>query len=388
MMEMLAYKDGKPVQMAEGKTINVELASAYKGTEYNLYKLDTTANNWSCLGKDKVIDKKVAENSPETKIVKIEETPEFKKIEEQKKEALVVKENKIAALPKVPVEPKKPAKANKEKYTFNLDLDLTEFPEFTAYKNVQWELGQENKQVNNAMWAELNRIIWEDALLKEGNKKGENYFLSLKKGSKSVNDLVVYPVFEGKNYEVAMKDFQEKFNSYSVKLEKRKADEKKIEEEYQAKIAKQQKEQEELEARLKRQEDQRLASLATEEKVMRVFRISSFGVFNCDNPTVYPKGVLCTATLTNEQNAKLMCYEVYLVDKSKNGLFTFNRNPIARLSYNPSSSNILWTVENGVLHYADSKDLIGMKSGNNVITMHRVERKFETVDEMKSFFNL
>src|ERR1017187_213247 len=40
MMEMQAYQNGKKVNMATGKSINIELASNYKGTEYNLYKLD------------------------------------------------------------------------------------------------------------------------------------------------------------------------------------------------------------------------------------------------------------------------------------------------------------------------------------------------------------
>ncbi|MCW3104013.1 MAG: hypothetical protein JWO09_2453 [Bacteroidetes bacterium] len=389
MMEMLAYKDGKPVNMAPGKTINVELASAYKGTEYNLYKLDTVKNNWSCLGKDKV------ENSGTNKVsgskedvVKLEETPEYKVVEVKKEEVKAEKEKQIAALPKPAPEPKKPAKVDKDKYTFNLDLDLSDFPEFAVYKNVQWELGAENKNMNNAMWVELNKIIWEDATLKEGNKKGENYFLSLKKGSKQVNNLVVYPVFEGKNYETAMKDFSAKFEKYSAALDKRKVSEKKIEEEYEAKIAALQKKQQELEAKWKREMDQQVASMATEEKVMRVFRISSFGVYNSDCPSAYPRGVACNATLTNERNGKLMCYEVYLVDRHRNGLFTYQKNPVTTFSFDPNSTNILWTVENGVLYYLKPEEFEAVKGGTQNIAMSRVEQQFKTVDDMKAFFSL
>lgn len=391
MMEMLAYKDGKPVNMAPGKTINVELASAYKGDEYNLYKLDTLKNNWSCLGKDKVESPK-GSGEPSGDAVKkpllVQETPEYKTIEVKKEEAKVVKETQIAALPKPPAEPKKPGKVSKEKYTFNLDLDLTDFPEFAVYKNVQWELSDENKNMNQALFADLNKTIWEDATLKEGNKKGENYYLSLKKGQKVVNNLIVYPVFEGKNYESAMADFQGKFAKYSAALDKRKADEKKIEEEYEAKIAALKKRQEELEAKWKREMDNQVASMATEEKVMRIFRISSFGVYNSDNPSAYPKGVMCNATLTNEKNTKLMCYEIYLVDRHKNGLFTYNRNPVTTFSFDPNSTNILWTVENGVLYYLKPEQFNELKSGSPLISMNRVDQQFKTVDEMKAFFNL
>ncbi|MCW3072211.1 MAG: hypothetical protein JWO44_2101 [Bacteroidetes bacterium] len=396
MMEMLAYKDGKPVNMAPGKTINVELASAYKGTEYNLYKLDTLKNNWSCLGKDKVESKYNKEiegnggSDPGDKkdIVKLEQTPEYKMVGLKKEEVKVEKDKQIAALPKPAPEPKKPNRVNKDKYTFNLDLDLTDFPEFAVYKNVQWELGAENEAMSNALWAELNKMVWEDATLKEGNKKGESYFLSLKKGPKQVNNLVVYPVFEGKNYEAAMKDFSAKFEKYTAALDKRKVSEKKIEEEYEAKIAALKKKQEELEAKWKKEMDQQVASMATQDKVMRIFRISSFGVYNCDNPSAYPHGVSCNATLTDERNSKLMCYEVYLVDRHKNGLFTFEKNPVTTFSFDPNSTNMLWTVENGVLYYLKPEQFDALKGGTQNVAMSRVEQQFKTVDEMKAFFNL
>jgi hypothetical protein len=396
MMEMLAYKDGKPVNMAPGKSIGVELASDYKGTEYNLYKLDTLKNNWSCLGKDKVENKdnRKIENSSGSStggkkdIAKLQQSPEYKTLEVKKEEAGSVKATQIAALPKPAPEPKKPNRVDKDKYTFNLDLDLTDFPEFAVYKNVQWEMGAENKDMSNAMWAELNKITWEDATLKEGNKKGENYFLSLKKGTKQVSNLVVYPVFEGKNYEAAMKEFNSRFEKYTAALDKRKAGEKKIEEEYEAKIAALKKKQEELEAKWKRDMDQQVAVLATEEKVMRIFRISSFGVFNSDNPSVYPHGVSCNATLTNEKNTRLLCYEVYLVDRHKNGLFTFEKNPVTTFSFDPNSTNMLWTVENGVLYYLRPEQFNALKSGDQNVAMTRVDQQFKTVDEMKAFFNL
>jgi hypothetical protein len=392
MMEMLAYQDGQPVSMAPDKTINVELASAYKGTEYNLYKLDTLKNNWSCLGKDKVVNKPAGDKSLATQTTagsdKIKETPEYKAIEAEKTVAGTEKEKQIAALPKPGPEPKKPNKVSKEKFTFNLDLDLTDFPEFAVYKGVQWELGPENKEMNNAMWADLNKTLWEDATLKEGNKKGENYFLSLKKGAKRVDNLVVYPVFEGKNYESAMIDFQEKFTKYSAALDKRKANEKKIEEAYEAKIAEYKAKQEAIEARLKREMQNQMAMMTVEEKVMRVFRISSFGVFNCDNPSVYPKGVMCNATLSDDKNVRLLCYDVYLVDRHQNSLFSFYRNPVINLTFDPNSINMLWTVDHGVLYYLKPDDFNKLKNGTRDITMSRVEQKFKTVEEMKAFFNL
>ncbi len=385
MMEMLAYQNGKQVNMANGKSINVELASEYKTTDYNLYKLDTVKNNWSCLGKDKVVENK-ANSFIEKPIDKIENTIEFKKIETAKVEAEKEKELKIADLPKPLPETKKPIQSRKEKYTFNIDVDEKQFPELAVYKNVLFEVGDENKNFSTAMYG----IVWDEAKIKEGTRKGENYLLTLMKSSKKY-EVIVYPVYEGKNYELAMKNYQEKFAKYNSISEKRKVDEQKIEQDFQAKIAMLKKQQETLEREWIAQENNNFKLMSNEEKVMRVFAINSFGVYNCDKPSVYPKGILCSAVLTNEKNIKIWCYDVFLVDKSRNGLFTYNKNPIAQFSYNPSVSNLLWTVdENGALYYLSPDEFKNIKTANGMQTfqLKKVEQKFKTIEEMKTFFNL
>jgi hypothetical protein len=383
MIEMLAYQDGKEVKMAPGKSINVELATSYKGSEYNLYKLDTLRNNWSCLGKDKAIVKKTSVKDVVSSQPSREETPEYKAVETKKAEAIAVKETQTAALPKITAGPKKPVKADKEKFTFNLEVDPKEYPELVVYKGVLFEVGDENKNFSRSMYS----VTWDAAAIKEGSKKGENYLLLLEKGTKKY-ELVVYPVLDGKNFELAQKDFQDKFLIYNAALAKRKTNEKRIEDEYQAKITALLAEQKAIELKWKRDVDSRLAAMTAQEKVMRVFSISSFGVFNSDNPCLYPKGVMCNALLVNEQNKHLKCYDVFLVDKHRNGLFTYSKNPIASFSFDPNASNILWTAENGVLYYLNPEGFKGLSNGAQTIKMNKVDEQFKSVDEMKAFFNL
>lgn len=385
MMEMLAYQNGQQVAMAAGKSINVDLASNYEGDKYNLYKLDTLHNNWSCLGKDKVVSASSQNARPENaKKQDVKETPEYVAVEVKKEEAKTEKEVKVAALPKTStVEPKKPEIAKKGKFTFNLDVDPKEFPELNVYKGLLFEVGEENKNFNSAMYD----VTWDDAAVKEGSKKGSNYILTLQKGNKK-HELVVYPVFEGKNYETAMKEYQEKFSKYTSTLEKRKEDEKKIEEDYQAKLAALKAQQAEIERQWKEKVDNEFRTMDTQQKVRRVFAINSFGVYNCDNPMAYPKGVLTNATLTNEKSAKLMCFDVFLVDKKRNGMFTYTRNPVTTFSFDPKADNILWTVENGVLFYLKPADFASIKGGAQNIMLNRVEQKFKNAGEMKEFFKI
>ncbi len=382
MMEMLASQDGKPVTIAKGKSIDVKLASDQKGDEYNLYKLDTLHNNWSCLGKDKVVAK--TNNGANAAPVSVSEVRDLDTMRSSKQEILKEKEKKIAALPKV-AEPRKPVEARKDKHTFDIAVDANEFPELAVYKGVWFEVGDENKNFSTSSYD----IVWDDASLKEGTKKGENYLLTLSKGSK-VLKLIVYPVFEGKNYVSAQKDYEKKFEKYTATIEKRKAEEKRIEEEYQARLLAYKKEQEELERKAKQKDADQFKLMNTQEKVYRVFTVSNFGVYNSDCPHNYPQGVLCTANLINDKNVPLMCYDVYLVDKARNGLFTYYKNPVTQFSFNPESTNMLWTVEDGVLYYLKPEQFKDMKGSNGMsnLKMNRVEQKFATVEEMKSFFNI
>ena len=384
MMEMVAFQNGKQVNMAPQKSINVELASNYKGTKYNLYKLDTLKNNWSCLGKDRVKAIQPEDPIPQIKTNVVKETPEYKTLETKKIELQNDKAVQIAALPKPTAEPKKPKQVKKGTYTFNLDVDSKEFPELAVYEGVLFEVGDENVSFNKSMYD----ITWDEAIIKDGTKKGENYNLTLKKLSKKY-DLIVYPVFEGKNLETALKTFEDKFEKYKTTLDKRIASEKRIEADYQTKLAMVKKQQQDLEARWKKQMDDQFRNMSTEEKVSRMFAINSFGVFNCDNPSVYPQGVKCSVVIKGGKDRNLKCYDVYLVDKQKNALFTFSKNPIATFSFNPQSVNMLWTVEDGVLYWLKPEQFENIKGtgGTCNIVMNRVNQKFTTVDELKTYFN-
>jgi len=386
MMEMLAYQNGKEVGMAKDKSINIEMASNDANPKHNLYLLDTVQNNWACLGKDKIVKPTNSiENFNSDVPVKFNETPEYKSIETKKEEAKIVKEEKIAALSKVPAEPKKPAKVNASKFTFNIDVNPKEFPELAVYKGVLFEVGDENKNFTATMYD----ITWDAATIKSGTKKDINYLLTLQKGSKKY-DLVVYPVFEGKNHETAMKAYQEKFDKYETVLEKRQADEKKIEAEYLAKVTAYKKTQEEQERKWKAAQDDAFKSMDTEQKVKRVFAINNFGVYNCDNPHAYPTGVVCSAKLNNDIDKKLEIYDVFLVEKGLNAMFTYSRNPVVKFSFDPKAKNILWTVEHGKLYYLKPEDFNNFKNGvgTSEIKMHAVQQKFANAEEMKAFFEI
>jgi hypothetical protein len=310
--------------------------------------------------------------------------PEIKEIKIQKEESKKEKETKIASLAKPKEKPSEPLKLSKERYAFNIDVDPKEFPELAVFKNVVFEVSPENTNFNREMY----NITWDEVTVKEGTKKGQNYWLNLKKGSQK-QDLLVYPVLEGKNYEKAQAEYQGKLDKYTLALEKRKFDEKLIELDYKQKLESLKKQQKQVELKWKANMEREFAATETEQKVKRMFAINSFGVYNCDNPLAFPTGVTTKANLLNEKNEKVMCYEVYLVDRAKNALFTYTKNPIVKFSFNDQTKNVLWTVDNGVLYWLKPEQFADIKGSEEVcnLKMNRVDQKFKSVEEIKAFFN-
>ncbi|MFH1319578.1 MAG: hypothetical protein ABII90_02865 [Bacteroidota bacterium] len=389
MIEILAFKDSKPVFMNPGKEIEIKMASYYDGTQYNLYQLDTANGNWAFKGKDNVIRQDVTDEATEAGSVFEDEidrdtelTPEGEITGVLSEEIKTIKKQ-IAKIEKQ--KPLKPKKLNKQRYSFNIAVDPKEFPEITVYKDMQFEIGEENKNFK----PELYNILWEDATITE-NKKGISYNLTLTKGKDS-HTFVVYPVFEGKDYDEAMQVYEQNFQQYRDKLEKRKAEEKRKQEEYEAQIKKLEQEQIARQKAWEEQKRKAFLAVSTRQKVFRAFTINGFGVWNCDKPINFPKGNIITAEFQDEQENALNLDRVYLVEKNRNAMFTYYSNQYVQFRYNPKVKNMLWGVtpdnELAVFDYNAFSAVPG-KRGPYTFKMKLIDREFETVEEVKEILNI
>jgi hypothetical protein len=88
-------------------------------------------------------------------------------------------------------------------------------------------------------------------------------------------------------------------------------------------------------------------------------------------------------------NKPVLCYDVFLVDRSINGLFNFYKNPVKTFSFNPNSKNILFTVENDTIYWTSSEVLNSLKidHGFAEIPMNKAPAKFNSPEEIKSFLS-
>lgn len=353
MFEIRGSQNGEPVFIKENRKIDIELASQNDENRFNQYYLDTVSRNWIYLKKDQaqVVNKFEKKGTGQTPIPT---NPTLQRIERLQKEVSVILPKKIDSvrtfygqkIDKLPIykEPIRPSKPNKERPSFKLDGSNDEFPELSAFNNVLFEVGPENRNYRK----ELHEITWSDVKISQGPDKGTNYILTLSYRNR-VEKLIVYPVLQGADFDKAVSIYNQKFSTYQVLLEKKQIDEKRLLDEMEAKqkiyLAEQKRKEEELKnerAKLLANSDalakNELASnfnaMDNKTRATRLFSVSKFGIFNSDCPQKN-QGDISTSPVFAEKNEKLVLPDiVYLVDHNKKTVYQLSPENSFRFSYN------------------------------------------------------
>ena len=357
MVQINGFQNDIPVDIANGKTIKISFPTEDNSKRFNLYELDTANNRWDYMGKPSLTNETETVNEKEAEIIQ----PKIEKsiinetliidlnndtlnittnknilnnystnidqiqtdLNEVKKEIKELENN-------VPIEPKK--SINKDRQ-FNLEVDPEEFPELSEYEKVLFEV-IENTEFNNSLYS----IEWDDVILEE-YKKGEMYRMKLSKDD-NITNLMVRPVFEGKNMEEAIK----KFENYTKKLELKKEEEKVLKEKYEKayqkykeeleRIQQEQKVREEMAKNWKKRND-------FSNNLRMSFEIERFGTWNCDSPVPQPKGKTISASFSNLAGTSLILGTVYLIERKRNAIFPYDYSQYNKLKFNPNEENIL-----------------------------------------------
>ncbi|MEM7105466.1 MAG: hypothetical protein AAF502_20180 [Bacteroidota bacterium] len=218
MFEINGEVNGKPINVAPDKTIEVNMASFVQGNDFDFFYLDEAECKWVTKGK----------TEPVVNQVRVE------------------KEKAIAPVPSKPAEP---AKRNKENFVFDLDINYSTFPELKGFKNVVWEYAgskdaedpEKNPWVFKTDWTSVE-------LLPMKNDDLSKYVLKLRSG-KNTFTTYVKPVLSGNDYEAAMAEFKKLNNIYMKAKEAMKVERERIEQ---------------------------------EAELLREFQIADFGIFNWD----------------------------------------------------------------------------------------------------------
>lgn len=358
MFEVTAKAGNEPVFLAAQKTITVELASKTAEDRFNQYYLDTVSKNWRYLGPDKPKDL----NSSSKPVPANEAIP---KITYQSVVDSLEQEcsKQISKLP-APAAPGKPAKVTKGRPTFNLDGSYEEFPELAAFKNVLFEVGSENKNVS----PDLYDITWSDIKMSPGPVKGKNYKLNLSYRNRS-EELIVYPVLQGEDYNAAMRIYEKKLADYNKRLAEKEQKEARLREEYQKRQFEiveelRKKENAVREARAAQEqmrEQQAFDELSANAKARRIFEIRRLGIYNSDCPHSTEGGRNILASFQHDQKP-LRPEVVYLINHSVNTVAMNNRN-VGMMNIQPGHVYSLCLVKEGMIYTCTKNEFMTSVDG-------------------------
>lgn len=382
MFEIRGFKDHNEVFISDASPVNILLASKQEGDRFNIYKLDDKNGDWSYLGKDTAGKLDIlAPLVSEERDVRLPADEKIEKVIRQ-----IENERKIttATAEKKPVEPRK---ALDERHNLRIEVSEKEFPELALYKDLLFEVDKNDKTFKS----ELAKITWDEASVKKGSENG-TYLLTFRKG-KDEYSFLTRPVVSEKDFPKAVELYNKKFAEYEKTLTKRKEEEAKKQRELEAEYARLKAEREtqiaEMQKKIAAETQRIVASGQTREIIYRSFMVSSFGIWNSDCPQNLPKGLMVSASFSDKNNTAIAMQSLFLVEKGKNAVYSYYSYD--RFQYNPKAENILLgvTKENKIAIFR-AEDFVALgKVGNTCnFKMNVIEKKFENIDEVKSFIGI
>lgn len=337
MFEINATSNNKPVYVNPENKITIDMNSFEKGTQYNLYQLDTLTGKWTNIGKDKISQKKY--------------------------------EEELARLPYVPPYPKR---ATGIAFTISDPLGLNE-TSIQEYENVLFD--PVNGERCSSVYNSNKKIEVKD--LKNG--KYEVIFTtgSIFSGGIKVSRCECYLAFkEGEEYSKAVKIYKKK---YSTLISKNNRIRKKIKKEWDNyfRIKKIYENAGLMEVFFKEE----IKNSSGKNKIIRSLKLNSFGFVNCDYPSSYPSGARLSAKFEDEKANEIKLENIVLIEKGRNALFRYSDT----IKFNPEKENILWGItERGKVAYFKANDFkkINLTDIDFVFKMAVHDEKLKTHEDI------
>lgn len=319
MVEIIGMQDGKRIQMAPGKSIEVELISTVEWeasanvAAFKIYRLDTTARNWVYSSMSKVAFEVEANTRTAVGV----------------SSNLDIQTTFESQNPK-PQAPVKPAQRNPNALTLELeemhDAGLETDP---ATNEVL------NKYGRNAIWQiSPNSPAFDKKRLTETVEgfslhdiNGQEFELILSNATSGKLRLIVQPVLLGKDYQKAQT-------------------------EYDAALAQYQKDLSDWKSRLQTalQSNNTATAEASKDNIKRLrkvinrFSVSEFGIWNCDHPIPAERQSIRIGRVVDQNGAEYANQTAYLVNPDQQTLYQFHTGRGNSVFFNPEKNNYIWLV--------------------------------------------
>jgi hypothetical protein len=303
MFEIYAKKDNEYLAMNENQPIVIDLVSS-QNEPFNLYYYDTKENKWSYLNNEKAED--ITENK-KTEVNKKEQGTDFTISPESATIENSIESEKTSFIPRI---------ANPDNFSFVIDIDADEFPEFAGYNNLLFEIDNSDSSFRE----EYYDVKWSKVDLKKLDN--ESYLIELSRLKKTIR-LKAYPVLNKADYAEAIKEYNKNKNDNSANLAQN-----------MKQISDKAEKQKTIEIQNK---------IISNFQYSRNISITNLGTYNCDRPIPYPElPIQISLNFNDKEGIKLNYSEVNIVQKGKNILWKYPKTAKSYIS--KSAFNIIWIV--------------------------------------------
>jgi hypothetical protein len=300
MFEIAANQEGKKLRIAQGKSIDVKLASLDTATsKFNQYYMANVNERWQYLNKD--------------------------------------------VLWRMPDDIAQPAAADTQKYVqaklynenkqqFHILADMTEFPELSRLNDVLFEISDREKNFKPSPYD----TYWDFIELDRSDVFGE-YKLTLYRGKEktvvltkpvvtSMNDLI------DKNIDSEAFDYRNTYYGYSPS--RRYLTKKLLAEQTVAAAM-----MERYSKMIESQPNLSDIPMSSSNYVYRTFQVNSLGIYNSDCPEMLPQPARLAVSFKYPNGKAVNVANVFLVEHKRNAVFTFYQGD--DIQYNPEKENSL-----------------------------------------------
>lgn len=286
MFQLVGKQGGETVNIAEGKTLNVDMASFVNdGTVFDKFYLQEKEAKWDNLG--------ACPAKPN-----LEKEAAIKRVQER-----------MAQNPK-PIPVKKALSGN---FVIGLDIDYSNFPELRPFSDVIWEYaGNKDDAGSPQKNPDMFKVDWLDVKLKKDNEAGV-YRLNLSNANSTIS-VPVLPILKGQDYASASADFNKRMENYNKVL----------------------KEIEAQQVYFEKQAD-----------IVRSFEVEKWGIYNSDI-CLQPDRIKCSLVLNFQgtdiaYSQEMLIY--YLITADNRSLIRYYYDDISsRFSFNPDQNSVFVSI--------------------------------------------
>ena len=308
MLDIKAFQNEVPLQLANNKTIDFEFNSTTEDDGYNFYSLNEATGVWT-------------NENQHIEVAKTDET-----VTDQDNPKQIAINHQVTKSDLI-----KPIKQNKVKYSLNIAVNKDNYPELEKYEGTIFEINETNEKFDPIIY----KIQWEGAELSDSKVK-DNYTLKLTREDSSIY-LTVYPVVNDEYYEQAIKQYRKDKTAYASNNT-----------------------QDDFDAYTSYQ------SVSAQNEVgmavIRTFTIAGFGIYNCDVPRMQPR-ILAKKKVVDSDSNPINFASYYVANPKKNSVVSLYNNPNkGKVKYYKNGATIVWFIDgNGMISIINPEQFANIK---------------------------